>query len=118
MTWVHFASLVGVRKLGLRVNTIFSLCFHSLRMKGPFPTYVAGSVHFSAPLVTISSRAGTPTHRAAIELKYGAWSVRVNAMSFPVTLMLLRKVAFAAASLAGSSFFGSIPFHSPQPATI
>ena len=69
MTLVHLASLTGVRKLGLRVNTIFELWFHSLKMKGPFPTYVAGSVHLSPPLVTMSSRVGTPTQSPAIELK-------------------------------------------------
>src|SRR6266550_7746284 len=88
MTWVHFASLVGVRKFGFRVNTILLLCSHSLRMNGPLPTKVAGSVHLSAPFVTMSSRTGTPTQRAAIELKYGAGSVKVNEMSFPLTLML------------------------------
>ena len=118
MTCVHFASLVGVRKFGLRVKTILSLCFHSLRMNGPLPMNVAGSVHDAPPFVTVSSRAGTPTHSAAIELKYGAWSVRVNEMSLPDTLMLLRKAVLAAASFAGSSFFGSKLFQSSQPATM
>src|SRR5438034_6721483 len=122
MTWVHFASLGvapdAVLKFGLRVKTIFSLCFHSLRTNGPFPMNVAGSVHDAPPFVTVSSRAGTPTHSAAIELKYGAWSVSVNAMSLPETLMLLRNAVFAAASFAGSSFFGSMVFQPSQPATM
>src|SRR5207249_9987134 len=97
MTCVHFASLVGVRKFGLRVKPILSLCFHSLRMNGPLPMNVAGSVHDAPPFVTVASRARTPTHRAAIESKYGPWSAGVHAMALHDPLMLLREVDRAAA---------------------
>ena len=55
---------------------------------------VDGSVHLSPPLVTSDSREGTPTHRAAIELKYGACSVSLKVMSLPLTVM--PSLAFAA----------------------
>ena len=79
---------------------------------------VAGSVHLSPPLVTVSSRAGAPTQMLAIALKYGAGSVSLKVMSLPLTVMLLRKSVFADASFAGSSFFGSIEFQASQPATM
>src|SRR5437762_14063214 len=97
MTCVHFASLVGVRKFGLRVNTILSLCFHSRRMNGPLPMNVAGSVHDAPPFVTVSSRAGPLTYHAAIEMKYGAWSVKLNDMSMSATLTLSSKAVLPAA---------------------
>src|SRR6266850_2904456 len=75
---------------------------------------VAGSVHLSPPVVTSDSRVGAPTHRAAIELKYGAFSVSVNEISFaPFTLM--PSLAFAASSSALVAFFVSIVFQASQP---
>jgi len=67
---------------------------------------VAGSVHLSPPLVTSDSRAGAPTQRAAIELKYGACSTSLNVMSLP--LVVMPSLPFAAASSAGVAFFGSV----------
>src|SRR5512132_621918 len=75
---------------------------------------VAGSVHLSPPLVTSDSRVGTPTQRAAIELKYGAFSVRVKEISLsPFTLT--PSFAFAASSSDLVAFFGSIEFQATQP---
>ena len=75
---------------------------------------VAGSVHLSPPLVTSDSREGTPTQRAAIELKYGAFSVSVKEISLsPFTLM--PSFALAASSSALVAFLVSIVFQASQP---
>src|SRR5947199_8502367 len=63
MTLVHLASLTGVRKLGLRVHTIFELWFHALMMLGPFPTYVVGLVPLSPHLDHMHLRIGMLTER-------------------------------------------------------